>query len=71
MNYACLGNVEPHVHWHLIPRYANDDLRHAPIWVRPESERVVSLSASDRRELIAALRRQISARLPAIRAARK
>lgn len=21
MNYSCYGNVDPHVHWHLIPRY--------------------------------------------------
>lgn len=30
MNYACLGNVVPHVHWHLIPRYEDDPdrLRH-------------------------------------------
>jgi diadenosine tetraphosphate (Ap4A) HIT family hydrolase len=21
MNYACYGNAEPHVHWHLFPRY--------------------------------------------------
>lgn len=30
MNYACLGNAVPHVHWHLIPRYKDDPdrLRH-------------------------------------------
>ncbi|HZC46250.1 MAG TPA: HIT family protein [Candidatus Acidoferrum sp.] len=22
MNYECLGNSEPHVHWHLLPRQA-------------------------------------------------
>lgn len=25
MNYCCLGNGDPHVHWHLIPRYKSDD----------------------------------------------
>lgn len=63
MNYACLGNVEPHVHWHLIPRSADDELRSAPIWVRPEAERQVALSDAARRDLIAALRKQISARI--------
>ncbi|MBT3585863.1 MAG: HIT family protein [Halobacteriovoraceae bacterium] len=24
MNYSCLGNSDPHVHWHLIPRYKRD-----------------------------------------------
>src|SRR5262245_39186442 len=24
MNYASLGNVVPHLHWHLVPRYKSD-----------------------------------------------
>jgi diadenosine tetraphosphate (Ap4A) HIT family hydrolase len=33
MNYACYGNTDPHVHWHLFPRYESDpDHRHHP-WV--------------------------------------
>ena len=24
LNYECLGNTEPHVHWHIFPRYSND-----------------------------------------------
>ena len=24
MNYACYGNSEPHIHWHLFPRYESD-----------------------------------------------
>ncbi|HZS90014.1 MAG TPA: HIT family protein [Chloroflexota bacterium] len=24
MNYECLGNSGPHLHWHLIPRYCGD-----------------------------------------------
>ncbi|MBF2002946.1 MAG: HIT family protein [Synechococcales cyanobacterium M58_A2018_015] len=27
MNYACYGNSEPHVHWHIIPRYQTDPER--------------------------------------------
>lgn len=30
MNYTSLGNVVPHLHWHLIPRYRSD-----PRWGRP------------------------------------
>jgi diadenosine tetraphosphate (Ap4A) HIT family hydrolase len=71
INYECLGNLEPHVHWHLFPRYATDQLRHAPVWIRPEAERKVVLSDGDRREMIAALRNQISARLPGARIPRR
>jgi diadenosine tetraphosphate (Ap4A) HIT family hydrolase len=24
MNYASLGNIDEHLHWHVIPRYASD-----------------------------------------------
>ncbi|HXW84904.1 MAG TPA: HIT family protein [Candidatus Binataceae bacterium] len=63
MNYACLGNVEPHVHWHLIPRYQSDPRRTEPIWVRPDREIRVALSERDRSALIAALREQIKSRI--------
>jgi diadenosine tetraphosphate (Ap4A) HIT family hydrolase len=32
MNYASLGNVVPHVHWHLVPRYRDDPRWGAPIY---------------------------------------
>ena len=36
MNYAVLGNVEPHVHFHLIPRVvANDPVPNRPPWEHP------------------------------------
>lgn len=62
MNYECLGNSEPHVHWHLFPRYETDELRRGPIWMRPESERKVSLDESDRRALVASIQRELAAR---------
>jgi diadenosine tetraphosphate (Ap4A) HIT family hydrolase len=64
MNYVCLGNSEPHVHWHLFPRYETDELRRGPIWMRPESERKVLLDESDRRALVASIRRELAARFP-------
>jgi diadenosine tetraphosphate (Ap4A) HIT family hydrolase len=64
MNYECLGNSEPHVHWHLLPRYETDEMRHGPIWLRPESERKVTLAEDDRRSLLGSIRHQIAIRFP-------
>ncbi len=32
MNVASLGNMTPHLHWHVIPRYASDAHFPGPIW---------------------------------------
>jgi diadenosine tetraphosphate (Ap4A) HIT family hydrolase len=64
MNYECLGNGEPHVHWHLFPRYETDQMRGVPIWLRPESERKVTLDDNDRRALIGSIRSQLATRFP-------
>jgi len=64
MNYECLGNSEPHVHWHLLPRYETDEMRHGPVWLRPESERKVPLEEDDRRALIDSIRHQLAIRFP-------
>ncbi len=36
INYAMLGNTDPHMHWHLIPRYSNDPKPKDTIWNIPE-----------------------------------
>ncbi len=35
INLASLGNLVPHLHWHVIPRYADDRHFPAPIWAEP------------------------------------
>ncbi|MGH7838174.1 MAG: hypothetical protein ACREQC_10200, partial [Candidatus Binataceae bacterium] len=67
LNYECLGNQEPHVHWHIFPRAADDPMRLQPVWLRKETERKVTLEDSDRRSLIASLRAEIGRLLPAAR----
>jgi diadenosine tetraphosphate (Ap4A) HIT family hydrolase len=32
MNLECLGNVVPHLHWHLFPRYQGDPRWGKPVW---------------------------------------
>ncbi|MEW7849987.1 HIT family protein [Massilia aurea] len=34
INVASLGNVVPHLHWHIIPRYADDAHFPAPVWAQ-------------------------------------
>lgn len=35
INLASLGNVVPHLHWHVIPRYTDDTHFPNPIWAAP------------------------------------
>jgi diadenosine tetraphosphate (Ap4A) HIT family hydrolase len=40
INLASLGNVTPHVHWHVIPRFADDRHFPNPIWAEAKREGV-------------------------------
>jgi diadenosine tetraphosphate (Ap4A) HIT family hydrolase len=35
MNLASLGNLTPHVHWHVIPRWRDDRHFPGPVWAAP------------------------------------
>jgi diadenosine tetraphosphate (Ap4A) HIT family hydrolase len=55
MNYELLGNMAPHMHWHLVPRRAADPLWPRPHWSEPHQELVLSDAEAARRvELIRA-----------------
>jgi len=36
MNVASLGNLTPHVHWHVVPRFRDDRHFPAPVWAAPQ-----------------------------------
>jgi len=38
VNLASLGNLTPHLHWHVIPRYADDRHFPRPVWAAPVRE---------------------------------
>ncbi len=38
VNLAALGNMVPHLHWHLIARYDWDSRWPAPVWAAPRRE---------------------------------
>jgi diadenosine tetraphosphate (Ap4A) HIT family hydrolase len=60
INLASLGNQVPHLHWHVIARFADD--RHFPGSVWSEAQRAGAARAPDR----AALRRALRTLLPAV-----
>ncbi|WP_455512154.1 HIT family protein [Neisseria lactamica] len=43
INLASLGNVVPHLHWHIIARFENDASFPAPIWANPVREHGMTL----------------------------
>jgi diadenosine tetraphosphate (Ap4A) HIT family hydrolase len=59
INYACLGNMLRHVHWHVTPRYPDDPEPQHPIWVRPLAERRVALAGAEREQLVKRIRRAL------------
>lgn len=48
VNVASLGNVVPHLHWHIIPRYADDAHFPAPVWAQAVREAAPDILAARR-----------------------
>ncbi len=64
INLASLGNMVPHLHWHVIPRYSDDAHFPAPVWA--EAKRTPSPeSLAARLEKLPVLRKKIQQRLAA------
>ena len=38
INLASLGNLTPHLHWHVIPRFIDDRHFPQPVWAAPQRE---------------------------------
>jgi diadenosine tetraphosphate (Ap4A) HIT family hydrolase len=63
MNLASLGNMTPHVHWHVVPRFRDDRHFPNPIWAPPQRSR--GDPHGDRERRAAGLAAAIAARLNA------
>ena len=64
INLASLGNMTPHLHWHVIPRYLDDVHFPDPVWaVARRTPAAATLAA--RAALLPQLRAAIAARLAA------
>ena len=48
INVASLGNVVPHLHWHVIPRYTDDAHFPAPVWAHLVRETDAAVLAARR-----------------------
>ena len=61
INVAILGNVVPHLHWIIVPRYLRDPRWEAPIWTTTIAEMPVTpMAAEERAGLIQKLRTAVS-----------
>jgi diadenosine tetraphosphate (Ap4A) HIT family hydrolase len=57
VNVESLGNVMPHLHWHVVPRYKTDGRWGQPIWAPdPDAQPERRLDAHDRARLLETLR---------------
>lgn len=54
INYELLGNMVPHIHWHIVPRFSSDVLWPRPIWSEAHEELI--LSPDDYRQRIETIR---------------
>jgi diadenosine tetraphosphate (Ap4A) HIT family hydrolase len=61
INLASLGNVTPHLHWHVIPRFTDDMHFPNPIW--GQVERSINGNLQQRQALVAALKTAIKTQL--------
>lgn len=66
INLASLGNMVPHLHWHVIPRYADDAHFPAPVWAAVQRITPDAVLTA-RRNLLPALRSAIAERLASYR----
>ena len=62
INVASLGNMTPHLHWHVIPRYADDAHFPNPVWTEAVRTTDAPVLAA-RRALLPALAADIVRRL--------
>ncbi|MEX2222189.1 MAG: HIT family protein [Candidatus Rokuibacteriota bacterium] len=58
MNYELLGNLVPHIHWHLVPRLATDPGLRGPIWTVPHQPAPLPPAAA--RERVETIRRALA-----------
>ena len=64
INLASLGNLTPHVHWHVIPRWRDDRCFPNPIWGATQRTPAVLPASVDNQELHDELVNRLGSSLP-------
>jgi diadenosine tetraphosphate (Ap4A) HIT family hydrolase len=57
LNFSCYGNSEPHVHWHIFPRYEDDPNRGNP-WKEASRFSEKAIHADQAREIADRIRQR-------------
>jgi diadenosine tetraphosphate (Ap4A) HIT family hydrolase len=60
INYECLGNQVPHIHWHLIPRHKDDPTPRLPVWGWPAEQLRGTMTDSQRQALALKIREALT-----------
>ena len=60
INLATLGNITPHLHWHIIPRYKHDNHFPESIWSNSKRTKKKELSESEILTLITLVQKRLS-----------
>ncbi|MEP7166373.1 MAG: HIT domain-containing protein [Candidatus Woesebacteria bacterium] len=61
LNYELLGNGEPHLHWHIVPRSVNEVEPYSkdPIWTYAKEERLARVADNELLPLVESFKSQI------------
>ena len=51
INLASLGNLTPHIHWHIIPRFKNDNHYPGSIWSKQKKFEKTKISTQTKNKL--------------------
>lgn len=61
INLASLGNMVPHLHWHIIPRYVDDSHFPNPVWAEPVRKPRITIDGDVRARLGASILKHLTA----------
>jgi diadenosine tetraphosphate (Ap4A) HIT family hydrolase len=59
MNYSCYGNLDPHIHWHLFPRYDSEPDHLSHPWLHAAEFKDHPASEATAREVSARIREHL------------